>query len=96
MDDIDAMRKEVHVYIDNASAMDVLLLHRYALKLETKSTYEPKFKPTRAPRIPIIKDWWNALSEQQVVAINKAIMELDKEKGINDLKVKKQHPTWFQ
>ncbi len=96
MDDIDAMRKEVHVYIDNASDMDVMLLHRYALKLETKSSYEPRFKPTRTPRIPIIKDWWNALPVQQVVAINEAIMELDKGKCINDSKVKKQHPTWFQ
>ena len=96
MTDIDTIRQEVQTYLDNANDMHIILMHRFVTRLEAKAAYVPKTKAIREPPVKIIKDWWTNLPEQQVLAIESAIAELNKGEGINDLKVKKLHPSWFQ
>lgn len=96
MTDIDKIRQEVQTYLGNANDMHIILMHRFVSRLEAKAAYMPKPKGIREPRVEFIKDWWTNLPQQQVLAIESAIAELNKGEGINDLKVKKLHPSWFQ
>ena len=40
-------------------------------------------------------DWWDELPKQSKANIDKALKELDNDKGIPSKKVKEMYPQWF-
>lgn len=95
MNDIDLLRKELLAFLDTCSEVKLAMLHKYMTKLEAQSDYQANLS-ARILREKKIKDWWSNLTEAQTLAVDTAIAELDKGQGINDLKIRKLHPTWFQ
>jgi len=89
------MIEEIKAFLDEASDVQLMYLHKYALKLKANNIQVPKYLQVKEPKIKIIKDWWTKLLPDVVANIETTIQQLDNHKDISKARINRLHPSLF-